>query len=175
MTFSASDAGDVLPSTAVVTDASGVATLVAWILGPHPGPQILTASSPGLPSVVINASSFAGPPAMLGMTTQPATTAESGVALTRQPAVQLLDHSGNPTATSGMTVNVTVSGGSLAGTTSAVADPVTGLATFTDLAIVASGAVTLTFSAPGVQSVTSSSITVSSAPPSSSQTLGARF
>jgi hypothetical protein len=58
-------------------------------------------------------------------------------------------------------------GGSLLGTTSVVADPVTGSAAFTDLKIVGSGVVTLTFSAQGVQSVTSSSITVSSPPPPS--------
>jgi hypothetical protein len=165
VTFSASDGGDVVPGTPVVSDANGVATLTAWILGPHPGPQTLTASSPGLASVVIHAGAFAGPPTMLGVATQPSSTTTSGVALGRQPVIQLLDHFGNPTATTGLTVTVAVSGGSLLGTTSVTADPVTGLATFTDLAIVASGAVTLTFSGAHVQSVTSATITVTSATP----------
>jgi hypothetical protein len=173
VTFSPSDGGEVIPATAIVTDPSGIATVTAWILGPHPGPQTLTASSAGLTSVVINATSFAGPPAMLAITTQPATTAESGVALAQQPVIQLLDHSGNPTAGS-LSVSVSVSAGaSLAGTTSVVADPVTGVASFTDLKIVGTGTVSLTFSAPGVQSATSGPITVSSAP--SSDETGAPF
>src|SRR5207237_6067205 len=113
---------------------------------------------------------------MLGVTTQPATTAESGIALRRQPVIQLFDHSGNPTATSGLSVSASVSGGgSLLGTTSVVADPVTGLAKFTDLKIVGSGIVTLIFSAPGVQSATSAQITVSSAPPPPTETSDAPF
>jgi len=173
VTFSPSDGGEVVPSIAIVTDASGIATVTAWILGPHPGPQTLTASSAGLTSVVIDATSFAGPPAMLAITTPPATTAESGVSLAQQPVIQLLDHSGNPTAGS-LSVSVSVSAGaSLVGTTSVVADPVTGVASFTDLKIVGTGTVSLTFTAPGVQSATSGPITVSSAP--SSDETGAPF
>jgi hypothetical protein len=85
--------------------------------------------------------------------------------LGRQPVIQLLDHFGNPTATSGLTVTVSVSSGSLVGTTSVLADPLTGLATFTDLAIVASGPVTLTFSAAHMPSATSSTITIASGTP----------
>ena len=165
VTFSAGDAGEVVPATPVVSDANGLATLTEWILGPHAGPQTLTVSSAGLASVVMQASAFAGPPTMLGLATQPSSTATSGIALGRQPVIQLLDHSGNPTATSGLVVTVAVSGGSLLGTTSVVADPVTGLAAFTDLAIVGNGSVTLTFSGAHVQSATSSSITLTSAAP----------
>jgi hypothetical protein len=166
VTFSPSDAGEVVPTTAVVSDANGRATLTAWILGPHPGPQTLTVSSPGLTSAVLHASAFGGPPTMLGVVTQPPSATISGIALARQPVIQLLDHFGNPTATSGLTITVTAAGGSLTGTTTAVADPVTGLATFTDLAIVGSGAVTLTFSGQGVQPITSNPIAVTgSAPP----------
>jgi hypothetical protein len=50
------------------------------------------------------------------------------------------------------------------------------VATFSDLGILGSGVVTLTFSAPGIQSVTSSSITVSSGgAPTATETTGARF
>jgi len=160
VTFSPSDAGGVLPSSAVVTDGSGLATLGSWTLGPHSGPQTLTASSPGLTSVLFHASSFGGPPAMLVMIAQPSATATSGAMLGSQPAVQLQDHFGNPVPAGSLTITVTVSGGSLSGTTSIAADPVTGMATFTDLGIVGSGVVTLTFSAPGIQGATSSSITV---------------
>jgi hypothetical protein len=166
VTFSPSDAGDVVPTTAIVSDANGRATLTAWILGPHPGPQTLTVSSPGLTSAVLDAGAFGGPPTMLGVVAQPSSATESGIVLARQPVIQLLDHFGNPTATSGLAITVSASGGSLIGTTTAAADPVTGLATFTNLAIVGSGTVTLTFSGQGVQPITSSSIAVTgSAPP----------
>jgi hypothetical protein len=133
-------------------------------------------SSAGLTSVVIHASAFAGPPAMLAMATQPSATATSGTVLDRQPAIQLQDHFGNPVAAGSLTITVTASGGSLLGTTSISADPVTGVATFADLGILGSGVVTLTFSAPGVQSVTSSSITVSSGGvPTTSESMGAQF
>jgi hypothetical protein len=165
VTFSPSDAGDIVPTTAVVSDANGRATLTAWILGPHPGPQTLTVSSSGLTSVVLHAGAFGGPPTMLGIVTQPSSAAVSGVVLAFQPAVQLLDHFGNPTATSGLTITVTVSNGSLIGNTTATADPVTGLASFTNLAIVGSGPVTLTFSGQGVHPTTSSSIAVTSSTP----------
>jgi hypothetical protein len=165
VTFSPSDAGDVVPATAVVSGANGLATLTAWILGSHPGPQTLTASSPGLASVVVHASSFAGPPTSLSVGTQPSSNATSGTVLGRQPVIQVLDHFGNPTATSGLTVTVSVSSGSLIGTTNVLADPLTGLATFTDLAIVGSGPVTLTFSAARMPSATSSTIAVASGSP----------
>jgi hypothetical protein len=168
--------GVALPSTSIATDAMGIATLTSWTLGPHAGPQTLTVSSAGLTSVVIHASAFGGPPAMLAMATQPSATATSGVILDRQPAVQLQDHFGNPVAAGSLTITVTASSGSLLGTTSIAADPATGVATFSDLGILGSGVVTLTFSAPGIQSVTSSSITVSSGgAPTATETTGARF
>ncbi|HEX8942808.1 MAG TPA: Ig-like domain-containing protein [Gemmatimonadaceae bacterium] len=174
VTFSPSDAGVVIPSTPLLTDASGIATLTSWTLGGHSGPQTLLVSSAGLPSVSLRAGAFGGPPAMLGMATQPSATAQSGALLDRQPVVQLLDHFGNSTATSNLTITVAVSAGTLLGTTSVVADPVTGLATFTDLKIVGSGDVTLTFTAQGVQSVTSSSITISAAQ-TTTETSNVRF
>jgi hypothetical protein len=113
---------------------------------------------------------------MLVMATQPSAAATSGVVLDAQPAVQLQDHFGNPVAAGSLTITVTASSGSLIGTTSIAADPATGMATFTDLGIVGSGAVTLTFSAQGIQAATSTSITVSGgAAPTATQTAGGRF
>jgi hypothetical protein len=113
---------------------------------------------------------------MLAMATQPSATATSGVILDRQPVIQLQDHFGNPVAAGSLTITVTASSGSLVGTTSISADPVTGMATFADIGILGSGVVTLTFSAPGIQSVTSGPITVSSgAAPTTAEATGARF
>jgi len=174
VTFSPSNSGVISPATPVVTDAAGVASLTSWTLGPHPGPQTLLVSSPGYTSISIRATAFAGPPAMLGIMTQPSTVALSGVALDVQPVVQLLDHFGNATAANSLTVTVSASSGTLQGTTSVVANPTTGVAAFTDLKIVGSGDVTLTFTATGVQSATSTVITVS-AGPTTTETAAARF
>ncbi|MGE5102546.1 MAG: Ig-like domain-containing protein, partial [Deltaproteobacteria bacterium] len=174
VTLSPSDGGSVIPSAPVVTDAAGIASLTSWTLGPHAGPQTLLVSSPGYASVSIRANAFGGPPVMLGITTQPSSATQSGVVLGVQPIIQLLDHFGNSTATSNLTVTVSVSSGTLAGTTSVVADPVTGVAAFTDLRITGSGDVTLTFTASGVQSATSTVITVS-AGPTTTETVDAPF
>jgi hypothetical protein len=174
VTFSPANGATIIPSAAVVTDAAGIASLTSWTLGSHAGPQTLLVSSPGYTSVSIRATAFAGPPAMLAITTQPSSIALSGVAFDVQPAIQLLDHFGNSTATNNLTVTVSASGGTLQGTTSVVADPITGVATFTDLKIVGSGDVTLTFTAVGVQPATSTVITVS-AGPTTTETVGARF
>lgn len=174
VTFSPSSSGVISPSTPVVSDAAGIASLTSWTLGSHAGPQTILVSSPGYTSASIRATAFAGPPAMLGITTQPSSSALSGIALDVQPVVQLLDHFGNATGASNLTVTVSASSGTLQGTTSVVANLTTGVAAFTDLKIVGSGDVTLTFTATGVQSATSTVITVS-AGPTTTETAGARF
>jgi hypothetical protein len=79
-----------------ITDCGGVATITSWTLGQTAGPQTLTVSTPGAPSVTFNATGIGGPPAKLAITTQPSATAVSGVALVTQPVIQALDQFGNP-------------------------------------------------------------------------------
>jgi hypothetical protein len=79
--------------------------------------------------------------------------------------VQIQDQFGNPVTASDVVISVTVSSGTLQGTTSIASDPTTGLGAFRDLRIVGTGTVTLSFAAQGTPTVTSSAIVVSSSEP----------
>ena len=101
--------------------------------------------------------------ARLSISTQPATSAQSGVVFTQQPVVQLVDSAGNPVSQSGVSVTAAVAsgGGTLSGTT-AVMTGTNGAAAFTNLAISGSGAQTLQFTSSGLTGATSATINVSS-------------
>ncbi len=100
--------------------------------------------------------------AQVAIATQPADTARSGVALARQPVVQLQDAGGNNVNQPGVPITATVAIGSgfasLSGTTTVPTDA-TGVATYTNLAVSGSGTHTLQFSASG-PTTTSSAITL---------------
>lgn len=102
----------------------------------------------------------------LAMTRQPSNSAQSGVAFVQQPVVQLEDNSGAPVSQSGVSVTATIAsgGGTLGGTTS-IATNASGAAVFTNLAITGTGAQTLQFTASGLTSVASTTVTVSTTPP----------
>jgi len=98
----------------------------------------------------------------LGLAVAPPTTAMSGVALSPQPVVQLLDAGGTPVAEAGRRVVAVLAtqGGALAGTLEVGTDA-QGKATFTNLAL--SGPVgqrTLRFDSQGLQSVTAAPTSV---------------
>jgi hypothetical protein len=95
-----------------------------------------------------------------------AATARAGVALGTQPVIDVVDQAGNVVTNSTARVSVTVStGGTLSGTTTVSAS--SGIATFSGVAL--AGAVTsggsptydLTFSSPGLTSVTQSALSLS--------------
>ncbi len=111
----------------------------------------------------------AGAPVKLGMATQPPASAQSGVTLAQQPVVQVQDASGNPVGQAGVTVTAAISsgGGTLGGTLTATTSA-SGTATFTDLSITGTvGKRTLAFSATGLASVVSDSVTVGAGAPAS--------
>ena len=56
VTFAVSSGGGSLTGATAVTNASGVATLGSWTLGVAAGSNTLTASAPGLPTVIFTAS-----------------------------------------------------------------------------------------------------------------------
>jgi subtilisin family serine protease len=104
------------------------------------------------------------PPATkLAIAVQPASQAQSGVPISPQPAVQLQDDQGAAVSQAGAPVSVTIAsgGGSLLGPTT-VNTSSSGLATFTGLGIHGSvGPRSLTFTAPELTAVTSSTIELS--------------
>lgn len=157
--------GTATPTGAINTDATGIATLTSWRVGTHAGPQALLVSAPGAPSVWIRATANADGPVKLAIITQPSPTSVSGELLARQPVVQIQDQFGNPVTASDVVISVTVSSGTLQGTTTINSDPTTGLGAFRDLRIVGTGTVTLSFAAQGMPTVTSNAIVVSSSEP----------
>src|SRR5262249_22248639 len=118
----------------------------------------------------ITVSGAAATATAIGITTQPSTMAQSGIAFAAQPVVRVQDAAGNAVSQSGVTITVAKATGSgtLGGTLTASTNA-SGVATFTGLSITGSGAHTLTFSATGLTSATSGTITVSDVPPVASQ------
>ncbi len=165
----ASGAGGVLAGTdTVLTDAAGVATFGnLQIVGPV-GSYTLAFGASGLTGVSASPVSLsAGPAAQLALLTQPAAAAQSGVALTTQPVVQLRDGGGNPVTQAGVTVTASIaSGGGSLGGTAQVATDAQGVATFTDLVLSGTvGSRTLGFAASGLGGVTSAAIALGSGAP----------
>src|SRR5205823_5829103 len=86
----------------------------------------------------------------------------SGVPFAQQPVIQVRDASGNPVSQSGVIGSAasTTGGGTLGGTLTATTTE-TGVATFTNLAITGTaGDRTLSFSATGLTSVNSATVTI---------------
>src|SRR5690606_19045223 len=145
----------------VLTNASGVATFSTLsIVGPV-GSYTLAFGGAGLTGVTASPLTLsAGPAAALAITTAPAASAQSGIALTTQPVLQVVDGAGNPVSQAGITVTAAIAsgGGTLSGTT-AVATDAQGVATFGNLALSGlAGPRTLSFSATGLATATSGSI-----------------
>jgi subtilisin family serine protease len=98
----------------------------------------------------------------LALVTQPPSQAQSGIALTTQPVVQLQDDQGAAVGRAGIAVTASIGtgGGSLTGT-STVTTSADGRATFTGLALRGTiGPRTLTFSSPNLTSISSETITL---------------
>jgi hypothetical protein len=146
----------------VVTDSDGRAS-VERTLGGIAGEQTTTARVDDLPPVVFTSTAEAGAVPQLLVATQPSAAVVSGEVFAQQPIIQLEDGTGQPGG-AGVEVAVSVSGATLAGTTTAVSDE-TGVARFTDLALTApDGTYNLVFQAEGYVGVQSNEIVVSSTP-----------
>ncbi|HYW09880.1 MAG TPA: cadherin-like domain-containing protein, partial [Longimicrobium sp.] len=127
------------------------------------GDRTLSFSATGLTSATSGTVTItAGAATQLAITTQPSDTAASGATFARQPVVQLRDASGNAVAQAGVSVTAAIASGAgtLGGTTTATTNA-SGVATFTNLSITgAVGDRTLSFSASGLTSATSGTITI---------------
>lgn len=145
---------------AVATNASGAAVFTSLAITAPAGSYTLRFTSPGLTEVVSSSIAVAaGTAARLAVTTQPSVTAQSGVALTQPPVVQLQDASGNAVAQAGITITVSVSPGGTPGGNLAAVTNASGGATFTGLSITGpAGTYTLSFSSPGLTGITSTPI-----------------
>lgn len=152
------------------TNSSGVATFTNLVLTGVAGSNTLAFSASGLTGVTSSAIVLgAGGPSKLGMVQQPSATAQSGVQLTQQPSVRLLDASDNPVSQANVVITASLVGatGSLAGTLQATTNG-SGVAAFTALAVSGPvpGPYTLQFTASGLTAATSNGITLSPGPAS---------
>lgn len=144
-------------SVASVADGVVTAKLV--------GSANITASIGGISSGAVSVSVTPGAATQLGLRVQP-NGANSGTAFLSQPVVEVRDAAGNVVTTAGQTITVSLAsgGGTLSGTTSAIA--VNGVATFNGLSLSGTiGPRTLTFSTPGLSPVTSNTFNLAPGTP----------
>ena len=96
-----------LTNATATTNASGVATFSGLALSGTVGSYTFRFTAPSLTPVDAAAPTVlsAGLAAKLGLTTQPSTSAQSGVALSTQPVAQVQDLSGNAVAQAGVVVD----------------------------------------------------------------------
>jgi hypothetical protein len=169
----ASGGGTLGGTVTVTTNSSGTASYTDLEITGLPGNRTLSFSSAGLtPAISSTISVGLAPATQLSVSTQPSPSAVSGAPFGIQPGIQLLDALGSPVSQSGVVVTATIAsgGGTLGGTTTATTDN-SGVATFTYLSISgAPGSRTLGFSAPGLTSATSNTISIT-APSASKLTL----
>jgi hypothetical protein len=164
VTVAIASGGGALGGTLVATtNSSGVATFTDLSITGIIGNRTLSFSAPalsGVLSTVINITP--GAPTQLTITTQPSTSAASGVAFAQQPVLQLRDAAGNAVSLAGYTVTAAIAsgGGTLGGATSVVTNA-SGVATFAGLSITGTiGDRTLLFSVPALAVAISSTITL---------------
>src|SRR5207253_2586308 len=150
LSFSATGGGTLGGTVTAATNGSGVASFTNLSISGTAGERTLTFSAAGFVSAAsgpVNVT--AGAATQLTLTTQPSSTAQSGVPFAQQPVVQLRDGAGNAVSQAGVTVTAAIAtgGGTLGGTLTATTNG-SGIASFTDLTISgAAGDRTLSFSA----------------------------
>ncbi len=161
VTWTAASGGTVsAPITA--TDADGIAR-VTRIVGAAPGQYTTTAAVAGLEGspVTFTATATAGAAVRLVLTQQPASSAQSGIALNQQPVVRLEDAFGNPAAQSGIAVTVRLVGTAELGGTTTRNTTSAGTVTFSGLSLTgAVGNYRLAFGAAGLDGAESGPITL---------------
>lgn len=115
VTFTVTAGGGTVTGSPVTTNASGVATVASWKLGPAVGPNTVQASAPGLPTVTFNATGTAGAPAAVAATAGDNQAAVQGTAVPQAPTVKVTDAGGNPVQGVAVTFAVVLGGGTAVG------------------------------------------------------------
>jgi hypothetical protein len=117
VTFAVVSGGGSVSGGTVTTNASGIATVGSWTLGPVTGENVLNATSGTLSAVDFTATSAAGPAASLARNAGDNQTAEAGSAVPIPPSVVVKDANGNPKSDISVTFAVVSGGGSITGAT----------------------------------------------------------
>lgn len=131
------------------------------------GPVTITATvgtSSGRASINVTA----GPPTQLTIETQPDVSAQSGVALSRQPVLQLRDEDGNASPVAGVSVAAVVAQGQGSLDNGTAVTDAQGRATFSGLTLSGTaGTHLIRFESDGLTDVTSEAVTLGAGPPAS--------
>ncbi len=176
VTFAVTSGGGALIGDAAdTTDAGGVARVSGWTLGTQTGNNTMTATVVSLTPVAITATATAGAPANLVFLTTAPATAQSGVAFSTQPSLQLKDQFGNNVPQAGVAVAAVIAtgGGTLGGTATASTNA-SGVATFTNLSLSGTvGARSLSFSTAGLPALLSGGIQLNAGAPATLTAVGA--
>jgi hypothetical protein len=158
--------GGSVSAPATVSGPDGM-TGVRRTLGPAAGEQGTQATVEGAEGSPVEfvATAAVGEAGLLEVSVQPPQAAQSGLAFSRQPQVQLVDANGNPVARSGLAVSAELASGpggaTLVGSATASTNG-QGLAVFSNLGISgASGSYTLNFTAANVAGTLSDPIVLS--------------
>src|SRR5207249_4865534 len=187
-TIASGPAGATLTNATATTGSSGAAPFSGLAISGPTGTYTLSFAATGLTAVTSSGITLgAGTATKLALSTEPSSSASSGVTFTQQPVVQVQDANGNPVSQNGDVVTATIASGP-AGATLTNATATTGssgAAPFSGLAISGpTGTYTLSFAATGLTAVTSSGITLGagtatklalSTEPSSSASSGVAF
>src|SRR5437867_3507141 len=115
VTFAVASGGGSVTGADQTTDASGLATLGSWTLGPSVGPNTLTAAVPGLTAVTFSATGTAGGASSVVISAGNNQSASVGTAVATRPAVRVTDAGGNPVLNVAVTLAVASGGGSITG------------------------------------------------------------
>lgn len=160
-------AGNLGGTTAVQTGADGRAVFTDLVITGQVGNRTLQFTSTGLAAATSTAIAItAGAASQLAIVTQPADNAQSGVALTRQPLLQIRDASGNDVTQAGLDVvaDIASGGGTLEGTAT-VATNAAGRAQFSGLVLRGTvGARVLTFTSGALPAATSTTVSLAAGP-----------
>ncbi|MBT8488178.1 MAG: prolyl oligopeptidase family serine peptidase, partial [Gemmatimonadetes bacterium] len=159
-----SGGGTLSGTTTVTTDGAGLATFSGLSITGTVGSRTLQFDAGSAQATSATVEVEAGPVASLTITQQPSSTVPNDESFPQQPAVTAEDASGNLIEGLSVTAEIASGGGSLGGTT-AVDTDVSGIATFSGLAITGSaGQRTLRFSASGIDVFSGSIDVVAGAP-----------
>ncbi len=163
-----SGAGGVLSGTLVVpTAANGTATFSTLRMTGLVGQYTLRFSGAGLSPATANPLTLnPGAATALAVLVHPPATTASGQALSPQPAVRIIDQSGNTVTSSSLTVTAALASGpgTLGGTLTATA--VNGVASFPNLVLTGqAGSYTIDFSSGALTKATSNAFQVQAASP----------
>src|SRR5207253_582284 len=117
VTFAAGSGSGSVTGAAQTSDASGIATVGSWTLGPTAGQNTLTAMSGGLwgSPVTFSATGTAGAAATMAANSATSQSATAGTAVSTPPSVIVKDGNGNPVAQVAVTFAVAPGNGTITG------------------------------------------------------------